>query len=41
MDEQEMLDREDEYVMTFFLRDGTWDKSHIDIHQWSLDITNE
>lgn len=41
MDDQEMLDREDEYVITFFLRDGTWDKTHIDIHQWNLALPEE
>ena len=34
--EQELLDREDEYVMTFFLYQNRWQDSYIDIHQWRL-----
>ena len=35
-DDQEFLDREDEYVMTFFLYNNKWIDSYIDIHQWRI-----
>ena len=36
MTSQEFLDREDEYVMTFFLINGRWMDSYIDIQQWRV-----
>lgn len=36
MTDQEFLDREDEYVMTFFLSGDRWLDSYIDIHQWRV-----
>lgn len=36
MTDQEFLDREDEYVMTFFLTSGSWMKAYIDIQQWRI-----
>ncbi|MCH5221705.1 MAG: FimB/Mfa2 family fimbrial subunit [Muribaculaceae bacterium] len=36
MTAQEFLDREDEYVMTFFLENGRWIDSYIDIQQWRI-----
>lgn len=36
MDDQEFLDREDEYVMTFFLYQNRWIDSYIDILQWRI-----
>ena len=36
MDDQEFLDREDEYVMTFFLYQNKWIDSYIDILQWRI-----
>lgn len=36
MDPQEFLDREDEYVMTFFLFNRRWLDAYIDIHQWRI-----
>lgn len=36
MTNQEMLDREDEYIMTFFLVQGKWIESYIDILQWRI-----
>lgn len=38
MTEQQFLDREDEYVMTFFLEKGKWISSYIDILQWRIVI---
>ena len=34
--DQELLDREDEYVMTFFLEHGKWIDSYFEILQWRL-----
>lgn len=36
MTNQELLDREDEYVMTFFLEKGKWISNYIDILQWRI-----
>lgn len=36
MTDQELLDREDEYVMTFFLEKGKWISSYVDILQWRI-----
>ena len=36
MTNQELLDREDEYVMTFFLENGKWMDAYIDILQWRI-----
>lgn len=36
MDEQEFLDREDEYVLTFFLVNRTWIDSMIMVHSWRI-----
>lgn len=36
MTDQELLDREDEYIMTFFLEKGKWIESYFDILQWRL-----
>ncbi|MCH5319329.1 MAG: FimB/Mfa2 family fimbrial subunit [Paramuribaculum sp.] len=36
MTDQEFLDREDEYVMTFFLANGRWMDTYIDIQQWRI-----
>ena len=36
MTDQEFLDREDEYNMTFFLRNGKWMNSYIYIQQWRI-----
>ena len=36
MTDQEFLDREDEYVMTFFLYDGKWLDSSILINSWRI-----
>lgn len=36
MTDQEFLDREDEYVMTFFLVNGSWMNAYIDIQQWRI-----
>lgn len=36
MDNQEFLDREDEFVMTFFLYQNRWMDSYIDILQWRI-----
>ena len=36
MTNQELLDREDEYVMTFFLENGKWIDAYIDILQWRI-----
>lgn len=41
MSDQEFLDREDEYVMTFFLdEDGRWASSSILIHSWRVVLDN-
>ena len=36
MDDQEYLDRQDEYTMTFFLDGGEWLSSHIYINSWKV-----
>ncbi|MCH5217693.1 MAG: FimB/Mfa2 family fimbrial subunit [Muribaculaceae bacterium] len=36
MTDQELLDREDEYVMTFFLEKGKWIDAYVDILQWRI-----
>lgn len=36
MTDQEFLDREDEYVMTFFLYNNRWMNAYIDIQQWRI-----
>ena len=36
MTDQDFLDREDEYVFTFFLYDNKWLDSYIDIHSWRV-----
>lgn len=36
MTDQEFLDREDEYIMTFFLVNGKWMDAYIDIQQWRI-----
>ena len=40
MTEQEFLDREDEYVMTFFLYQNKWMDAFIDILSWRIVIHN-
>lgn len=37
---QEFLDREDEYVMTFFLEKGKWMNAYIDILQWRIVLSD-
>lgn len=34
LDEQELLDREDEHVLTFFFVDGKWIEQEVMIHSW-------
>ncbi|MBQ9138328.1 MAG: FimB/Mfa2 family fimbrial subunit [Alistipes sp.] len=41
MDDQEYLDRQDEYNMTFFLHNGQWLSSSIVINSWRVVLTNE
>lgn len=42
MSDQEFLDREDEYVMTFFLdKDDRWLDTSILIHSWRVVLTND
>ena len=42
MSDQEYLDREDEFVMTFFLDEkGDWVSSHVIINSWHLILQNE
>lgn len=41
MDDQEFLDREDEYVMTFFLYQNRWYDAYIDILQWRVVLSEE
>lgn len=36
MGEQEFLDREDEYVLTFFLLNGKWEETILQIHSWRI-----
>ena len=41
MDDQEFLDREDDYVMTFFLDENNkWISSYILIHSWRVVLSN-
>ena len=40
MSDQEFLDREDEYVFTFFLSGNRWVNSYIDIHSWRVVLHN-
>lgn len=40
MSNQDFLDREDEYVLTFFLADGKWIDSYIYIHSWRVVLGN-
>ena len=41
MDDQEFLDREDDYVMTFFLDENhKWISSQILIHSWRVVLNN-
>ncbi len=41
MDDQEFLDREDDYVMTFFLDENNkWINSYILIHSWRVVLNN-
>ena len=41
MNDQEFLDREDEFVMTFFLYQNRWIDSYIDILQWRVVLDEE
>ena len=42
MDNQEYLDRQDEFNMTFFLdEDDTWVDSYIIINSWKVVLNNE
>ncbi|MBQ6869262.1 MAG: FimB/Mfa2 family fimbrial subunit [Alistipes sp.] len=41
MDDQEYLDRQDEYNMTFFVHDGKWVSSQIIINSWRVVLNNE
>jgi hypothetical protein len=40
MSNQEYLDRQDEYTMTFFLDEGEWVSSVIYINSWRVVINN-
>lgn len=40
MDDQEYLDRQDEYTMTFFLKGGRWVSSSILINSWRVVLSN-
>ena len=40
MDDQEYLDRQDEYTMTFFLNEGEWVSSVIYINSWRVVLNN-
>ena len=40
MTNQEFLDREDEYQMTFFLYNDRWQNSYIDINSWRVVLHN-
>lgn len=40
MSDQEFLDREDEYIYTFFLYNNKWRDSYIDILQWRIVLGN-
>lgn len=42
LEDQEYLDRQDEYSLTFFLDQSyTWDKTHILINNWAVVLNNE
>lgn len=41
MDDQEYLDRQDEYNMTFFVHDGKWVSSQIIINSWRVVLNSE
>ena len=41
MSNQEYLDRQDEYNMTFFVHDGKWVSSQIIINSWRVVLNNE
>ena len=41
MDDQEYLDRQDEYNLTFFIHDGKWVSSQIIINSWRVVLNNE
>jgi hypothetical protein len=41
MGDQEYLDRQDEYNMTFFTHDGEWVSSQIIINSWRVVIDNK
>ncbi len=41
MDDQEYLDRQDEYNMTFFLHNGKWMSSQIIINSWRVVLNNQ
>ena len=41
MDNQEYLDRQDEYNMTFFIHNGQWLSSSIIINSWRVVLNNE
>ena len=41
MDDQEYLDRQDEYNMTFFLHNGKWMSSQVIINSWRVVLNNQ
>ena len=41
MDDQEYLDRQDEYNMTFFIHNGQWLSSSIIINSWRVVLSNQ
>ena len=41
MDNQEYLDRQDEYNMTFFLNEGVWLDAYILINSWRVVLSND
>lgn len=41
MDNQEYLDRQDEYNMTFFLNEGVWLDAYIRINSWHVVLSND
>ena len=40
MGDQEYLDREDEYILTFFLDEGVWLETYILINSWTVVLNN-
>jgi hypothetical protein len=40
-DEQDYLDRQDEYNITFFLQDGRWLDSVVIINSWRIVLDNK